>query len=133
MSNGVRMKRDWKTIKVILEQVESGKLKQYYESEKYENDPDVRNEENFLGHIEILVDAGILKHCIVKRDPYGRFVNFNANGVFISMHGHDLLDAMRDSSLWERLVIKAKQSGLSLSWEVIKACMPVVIGEMLNN
>lgn len=130
---GLAMKRDWKTIRVILEQVENGSLKQYYENRKYEDDPDVRNEDTFLGHIEILVDAGILKHCSVKRDNYGRFANFNSNGVFISMHGHDLLDAMRDKSLWERLALKAKQSGLSLSWEVIKASMPVVIGEMLNN
>ena len=127
------MKRDWQTIRVILEQVESGKLKQYYESRKFDDDPDVRSEENFLGHIEILIDAGILKHCSVKRDTYGRFANFYPNGVFISMHGHDLLDAMRDESLWERLITKARQSGLSLSWEVIKASMPVVIGEMLNN
>jgi hypothetical protein len=74
---GLAMKRDWKTIRVILEQVENGSLKQYYENSKYEDDPDVRNEDTFLGHIEILVDAGILKHCSVKRDNYGRFANFN--------------------------------------------------------
>lgn len=128
------MKRRWYVIQNILEHVEAGDLRQFCNSDKYwsylEN---IKISDNdYVGHIEILVDAGIIKNCEVRRDMNGEIILLNVNGPFISMEGHDLLDALRDQNVWDRIRDKAKQLGVSLSWEFIKAAVPIVIREMLQ-
>jgi len=44
----------------------------------------------------------------------------------------DLLDALRDQNVWDRIKGRAKKAGVSLSWEFIKASIPVVIGEIVK-
>lgn len=52
------MKRNWDTIRIILEKVEAVELLVYLEKEKYLDSG--MSEEDVLGHIEIMLDAGIL-------------------------------------------------------------------------
>ena len=109
------MKRNWDTIRIILEKVEAGELPVYLEKEKYLASG--MSEDDVLGHIEIMLDAGILQNGKITR---GR------------EHLHDLLDALRDQNVWLRIRNKARQAAVSLSWEFIKAAMPVVMRELLN-
>ena len=65
------MKRNWNVVRKILELVEEGKLKDYIEEKRYRdefsiNSPDDGAPNELLGHFEILVDAGILKHCEIQ-------------------------------------------------------------------
>lgn len=125
------MKRDWKIVRAILEHVESEDLKEYAGQYSYVNDLNV-NEDDFLGHIEILIDAGIIRNAEVRRTANGNISYCNLNGVFISMEGHDLLDALRDSTVWSRILEKSKRASVSISWEFIKAAIPVIMKEILK-
>ena len=87
---------------------------------------------DFLGHVEILIDAGIIKNACVKRNPDGEFEFWDFRGAFVTMQGHDLLDAMRNKELWQRVKSKSLHTGISLSWEFIKAAIHVVITEVLT-
>ncbi len=123
------MKRDWKIIRKILEHVEVEDLKTYLEEDLY--GPELHTTEDiFIGHIEILVDAGIIRNAEVRRMASGPISLCDVNGVYISMEGHDLLDALRDASVWSRIIAKAKRVGVSISWEFIKAAIPAVMKEL---
>ena len=124
------MKRNWETMRIILEKVEAVELLVYLEKEKYLDSG--MSEEDVLGHIEIMLDAGILQNGKIPRGWAGKYSQYDVQGVFISMAGHDLLDALRDQNVWLRIRNKARQAAVSLSWEFIKAAMPVVMRELLN-
>ena len=124
------MKRNWDTIRIILEKVEAGELPVYLEKEKYLDFG--MSADDVLGHIEIMLDAGILQNGKITRGWAGEFSQYDVQGVFISMESHDLLDALRDKNVWLRIRNKARQAAVSLSWEFIKAALPVVMRELLN-
>ena len=86
-----------------------------------------------LGHFEILLDVGILKNGQVTRRSDGSFEYWDFQGVYISMSGHDLLDALRDKTIWEKIKRMSKRSGVSLSWEFIKAAIPIAIQQAIKN
>ena len=124
------MKRDWNIIENILSHIEAGDIERYVKEERYLKDLDIDADE-YLGHLELLIDAKIIKNCEAERGPNGRFEECYFEGVFITMQGHDLLDAIRNKKMWTRIKAKAVSTGLGLSWEFIKAAIPVVIKESL--
>ena len=65
------MKRDWDLVRDILEKVEDGSLQTYLSKENF-IDKGI-TEEDIFGHIEIMLDAGILKNGIVSRGWGGKF------------------------------------------------------------
>lgn len=123
------MKRDWNIIKAVLEHVEVGDTEAFYASQRYLTDLGI-DEDIFLGHVEILLDAGILKGGEVRRSAVGTFMSVDLRGAFITMYGHDLLDALRDKTVWNQIRAKAVKAGVSLSWEFIKAALPLVIQDL---
>lgn len=125
------MKRDWDLVREILERVEDGTLPAYLAKEDFIAKGITK--EDLFGHIEIMLDAGILKNGIVSRGWGGKFSQWDMQGVFIAMHGYDLLDALRDKAVWTRIKQKARQSAVSVSWEFIKAAIPVVMIELLKS
>ncbi len=124
------MKRDWHTIEVILTHVEAGDIASYDTQKRYLRDG--ITEDDFIGHLEILNDAEVLRGCSIQRGVDGRYCFCNASHAFISMQGHDLLDAIRSDTVWSRVKTKAAQAGVSLSWEFIKAAIPVVMQELVK-
>lgn len=124
------MKRDWSLIEVILVKVEGEHLLSWVTNEEYTKHS--IKEDDLLGHIEILLDAGILRNGVVKRNADGEISQCDLRGIYISMQGHDLLDAMRDKAVWERIKAKAKKAAISISWEFIKAAIPVVMREIVG-
>lgn len=124
------MKRDWDLIKDILEQVEANTLSDYIRQNKYLDA--VENPDDFLGHIEILIEAGIIKNCRVERIDSGKFEYCDFRGAYITMQGHDLLDAIRNKRLWNRIRKKALKAGISLSWEFIRIAIPIAIKELIT-
>lgn len=125
------MKRNWSVVRSVLEQVEAGTIDRFVRERQFLNDPECASKEVFLGHVEILIDAGILKHCSVERGTSGKFEFHDFRGAYITMHGHDLLDALRDEPIWNRIVQKAEKGGVMISWEFIKAAIPIVMSEIL--
>lgn len=124
------MKRNWDTVEVILTHAELGDLQSYATQKRYLQSK--ITEADFIGHVEILQDAGILRNCSVSRDNHGDFAFFDFHGAFITMHGHDLLDALRDAPVWGRIKEKAGLANVSISWEFIKAAIPVVMKELVG-
>lgn len=126
------MKRRWDVIQNILEHIENEDLYEALRSEKYVSELDV-DEDVYAGHLALLDDAGIIKNCDITRDINGMICNYSVNGVYISMQGHDLLDALRDKPVWSKIKMMAVKAGVSLSWEFIKAALPIAIKEILQN
>lgn len=124
------MKRDWHIIEVVLTHVEAGDIASYDTQKRYLRDG--ISEDDFVGHLEILNDAGILRGCSIQRGANGQYSFCNVSHAFITMQGHDLLDAVRNDTVWGRIKAKAAQSGASLSWEFIKAAIPVVMQELVT-
>lgn len=133
------MIRDWQIVKEILINVENNSLREFFSEKRYLNlisDSKLDDEkilEVVLGHFEILLDAGILKNGEITRRSDGSFEFWDFQGIYISMFGHDLLDALRDKTIWEKIKRMSKRSGASLSWEFIKAAIPIAIQQALKN
>lgn len=125
------MKRDWNIIEAILTHVEAGDIASYNTQRGYQRDGITEND--FVGHLEILNDAGILRGCSVQRDVRGQFCFCDVSHAFLTMQGHDLLDAIRNQSVWSRIKAKAERTGAALSWEFIKAAIPVVMKELVTS
>lgn len=125
------MKRDWRVIQTVLEHVEKGDLRAYMKDGLFRDELDI-TEEDFCGHIEILGDAGILRNVTVTRDHQGEIRFCSVEKAFITMAGHDLLDALRDQTVWKRIKDKSKAVGVSISWEFIKAAIPVIMKELVK-
>ena len=122
------MIRNWEVIRLILEQIEGGTLYEFITSGKADKHHLLRGQDAILlGHVELLIDAGILKHCSVTRNSAGDFVDWDFRGVYITMQGHDLLDALRDENVWDEIKEKAKIAGVTISWEFIKAAIPLIL------
>lgn len=74
------MKRDWKIVRKILERIESEDLKSYLEEDRY--GPELHTTEDiFIGHIEILIDAGIIRNAEVRRTASGVIRRLNLLGI----------------------------------------------------
>lgn len=125
------MKRDWNVIKEILIQIEANNLSDYIKNKEYV--AIVENPNDFLGHVEILLDANVIKNAKISRQSDGKIVFWDLRGVYITMQGHDLLDALRDQNVWNRVVKKSLSASVSLSWEFIKQAIPFAIKEILES
>lgn len=125
------MKRNWDVIENILSHIEAEDIADYVKKEMYIVDLDVCEKEYF-GHIEILAEAGLIKRCDIIRSESGKIKAYYFNGPFITMQGHDLLDAMRDKTVWNRIKSKSIKAGVTLSWEFIKAAIPAVMREIVG-
>lgn len=115
----------------ILGLIERNQLYEYIHEQQFLNDPIIHGDtELLLGHVEILLDAGIVRHAEVERGPGGKFVYWDLRGAYITMQGHDLLDALRDRTVWQKIESMAQRAGVALSWEFIKAAVPLAIKEI---
>ena len=127
------MVRNWHIVRLVLELAEQDRLAESLRDQSYSRPPVAQiNEADFLGHIEILVDAGLIKGCDIYRDARGDYRRFSVDGAFVTMAGHDLLDALRDRTVWNAIQEKAKTIGVMVSWEFIKASVPVVLRDLLK-
>lgn len=123
------MRRDWKVVRLVLEHVENGDLADYARQGNFPSELKL-DEDAFLGHVEILSDAGIIRNADVIRNVNGDIVRSQMNGAFLTMAGHDLLDALRDKPVWKRVLEKAERAGIAVSWEFIKAAIPPIMKEL---
>ena len=127
------MKRDWNVVREILEQIEEKQLTSFVKAGQFLNTPGSESADDCFGHMEILIDAGIVKHATVQRNASGEFEYWDFRGVLITMQGHDLLDSLRDDKVWTQIKTRAQKAGVSLTWEFIKASIPIVIGEIAKS
>ncbi len=95
------MKRDFELIRIILSDIANQPAEEPYTS--IENikgyDP-----ATIYGHIELLIDAGLINGKVVRVISVPKMVNIND----LTWKGHDFLDATKDETIWN----KAKESVL---------------------
>src|SRR5487761_2472619 len=136
------MKRDWDLIRKQLTDIEEDRdlfanlfVEPKWEeqsSEEFEHQYKVYQamDSKYFGHLELLVNSGYVEGLKVSRNMSGEF----AYGVFsprLSMAGHDLLDTMRSATIWETIKSTAKDKGIELSFDTIKALGALALKQLL--
>lgn len=133
MTGGVAMKRDWDLLRKQLTNIEEGRnvVADIPEEPTWgdgisgeEYDKAFREyrdvEERILGHLELLVDAGFIQGIQIIRGADGA-PYYGLASPRLTMAGHDLLDTMRSSSIWESIKSTAKDKGIELTFDAVKA------------
>lgn len=77
-------------------------------------------EGRIFGHLELLVNSGYIDGLHISRSLNGSFI-CGLNSPRLTMAGHDLLDTMRSSTIWEKIKVTAKTKGIELTFDAIKA------------
>lgn len=125
------MIRNWNIIEHVLKRFEAEDVDDYLKSQRYLTELKI-DEEDYCKHIELVIDAGLVRNASLDRWIDGKFEAYAFSGAYLTMEGHDLLDAMRNKKFWTRIKAKSVSSGIALSWEFIKAAIPIVIKEALK-
>ena len=77
-------------------------------------------ESRIFGHFELLVNNGYIEGLQVLRSADGLF-SYGLHSPRLTMPGHDLLDTMRSTTIWEKIKTTAKTKGIELTFDAIKA------------
>lgn len=139
------MKRDWDLIRKLLTEIEEEKdiLADFSSEPKRADDESEQEfiqrfeafrkvESNILGHLEMLVDNDYVKGITVGRYLDGGFYGAADSGARLTMAGHDLLDTMRSSPVWESIKSTAKSKGIELTFDAIKALGAFALKQLIG-
>jgi len=77
-------------------------------------------EGRIFGHLELLVNSGYIDGLQLVRSADGLF-SYGLHSPRLTMAGHDLLDTMRSTTIWEKIKATAKTKGIELTFDAIKA------------
>ena len=115
------MKRDWDVIREVLIEVEALDAKAR-NTATYE-EGDVRGQQGLLlwkaGYLEA-IDAGTMSgEAIISPD--------------LTWAGHDLLDTLRSKPVWEKIKSMAKDKGIELTFEAVKALGKLALEAILKS
>lgn len=137
------MKRDWDLLRQFLTEIEEKKdvfagfsdkpewteqteeeySRQYSEYEEYES--------RFFGHLELLTENGYIDGIYVLRGMDGH-ISYGTTHPRLTMRGHDLLDTMRSSPVWESIKTTARNKGIELTFDAIKTLGAVALKHLIS-
>ncbi len=83
----------------------------------------------YLRHLELLVDSGYIIGVDVSFNRVGYSLDFDCPRL--TMEGYDFKDVLQDKKLWNKIKQKAEDNTMKLSWEFIKAAIPISIKDLL--
>lgn len=117
------MKRDWELIRKILSAVEDNPAGETLGATEI----DAGDHIVVLDHIDLLNDAGFLKAEVVK------FIGGGGDAIItgLTFAGHDLLDTIRNDTMWSGIKKTAMSKGLDLTFEVVKQAGKMVLDNVL--
>lgn len=120
------MRRDWDVIRHLLTVMEEHPAGMF---ELYPRDFAPVDPERAVYHLRLLRSAV----CItgIERDLVGVAPADSFIATGLTMAGHDLAATLRSRTLWARIVETARERGLELTVEVIRALATRLIGELL--
>lgn len=143
-SKGIgKMKRDWDLIRKQLTDIEedrdvladippqpkwTSQTEEQYEQQWKEFNA---IEQRIAGHLEMLIDNGYVDGLYVQRGADGH-VSYGTASPRLTMAGHDLLDTMRSSTIWEAIKSNAKKKGIELTFDVIKTLGSIVLKQLVS-
>jgi len=88
-------------------------------------------ESRLLGHLEILIDSGFLAGISIHRSADGS-LHYSIHSPRLTLQGHELLAEMRSKDLWERIKTTAKNKGIELTVNAVKAIGKVALEKILS-
>jgi hypothetical protein len=88
-------------------------------------------ESKVFGHLELLIDNRYIEGIQIIRSLNGQYHYANSHPR-LTMAGHDLLDTMRSSTLWESIKETAKSKGIELTFDAIKALGQLGLKQLLG-
>lgn len=138
------MKRDWDLLRKQLTDIEEEKavlagipdepkwLDQPWD--EYERQLKEFNaiEARIAGHLEMLIDNGYVEGIQVLRGADGHF-SYGLASPRLTMSGHDLLDTMRSSQIWESIKSTAKKKGIELTFDAVKSLGILALKQLLGS
>jgi len=89
-------------------------------------------EERVYGHLRLLIESGYIDGVNVQRVLSGGYY-FTLWKPRLTMAGHDLLDTIRSKTLWEEVKDTAKEKGLGLTFDTIKALVPLALKGLVGS
>jgi hypothetical protein len=108
------MKRDWDIIRDILIKTEKLQQGETFDLEHVQDDQQAA----YAYHVEIMKDAGLLNATIAKD------MSLEPNTFFIqsmTWEGHELIDAIRNDTVWAKTKKVFKDKGITMTFELVKA------------
>ncbi|MNB69167.1 hypothetical protein D3C76_957900 [compost metagenome] len=137
------MKRDWDLLRYFLieieeekdvfadfpdkpewmEQTEEEYCLQFGEYEVFES--------RFFGHLELLIDNRYIEGIQVSRGMDGH-ISCGTTYPRLTMKGHDLLDTMRSSPVWESIKSTATSKGIELTFDAIKTLGAAALAHLIS-
>lgn len=110
------MKRDWDVIREILIEVEvlGNDERDHLTYALYDNPTEADQLKS--EHAILLWKAGYLEAIDV-----GTLMGPAIMSPSLTWQGHDLLDTLRSKAVWERIKLTAKEMGIELTFDAVKA------------
>ncbi|NGM63562.1 DUF2513 domain-containing protein [Sphingobacterium sp. SGG-5] len=87
------------------------------------------DDQHVFYQIKKMSEAGYVSHKVYCCDSGSEFNLFK---VDVSFQGHEFLRQMLDDTIWNKTKDIAKKGGLSLTFETIKAIIPVAINSVIS-
>ena len=106
------MKRDFDLIRRIMTDIENMPANKRYTDITYLKDYDPPT---VYAHIELLLDAGLIKGDLTKLAGGGRSISING----LSWPGHDFLDATKDDTIWNKARESILKPGASITFGIL--------------
>lgn len=137
------MKRDWDLIRELLTDIEEERdltadapsepkwLDQSEQAFIEEMRAYRTADERLFGHLELLLNAGYTQGYSIIRGADG-YISFGAFTPRLTMAGHDLLDTMRSSKVWDWIKSTANTKGVELSFDAVKALGALALKNVLG-
>ena len=122
------MKRDWDLIRTILSEAEAKPPGQMLFDSQISGWPidEVR------GHIDMLKDARFIEAHVLKGSGLGAATIVDAHVSGLTFKGHDLLDTIRSKTVWEKTKKLAKEKGVELTFDAVKALAKMALDYVLK-
>lgn len=112
-----------------------GRVLSDIESERFEDVINTLDDDHerfiYLRHLELLTDCGYVLGVELTFTKAG--YRLSTNCPRLSMSGYDFKDILQDRKLWQWIKQKAETNAVKLSWEFIKAAIPLAIKETLKS
>lgn len=88
-------------------------------------------EGRLFGHLELLLENDFLAGISVHRDLSGGY-HYSVHSPRLTLRGHELLADLRSKELWERVKSLAKNKGIELTFDAIKALGKVALRQIIG-
>ncbi len=122
------MKRDWEIIRSVLEEVEGLEEQQFQGTQYMYDQNSLPDEVVKVRHLLLLRDAGFVKSASTNTISIPLII-----APELTWQGHELLDTIRSKTVWAKVKTMAKDKGLELTFDAVKALGKVALDQVLSN